>query len=130
MTINTFATVSHTGTDSVQSLTLSGGTLANSGDLTTQGLTLSSSFATLNDTGNLTVNGPFTWTSGNLTGAGHTVLNGASSLRGGFFSMLQYGVFFPLGGLDYLPGLSGSSTGFDASTSAAQIVRLFLGVAY
>ncbi len=88
VTINTFATVNHPGTDSVHSLTLSGGTLANSGGLTAQGLTLNSSFATLNDTGSLTVNGPFTWTSGNLTGTGHTVLNGASSLSGGFFSML------------------------------------------
>jgi hypothetical protein len=88
VTLNTFATVNHTGTDSVQSLTLSGGTLANSGALTTGALALSSSFPTLNDTGSLTVNGPFTWTSGNLTGAGHTALNGASSLSGGFFSML------------------------------------------
>jgi uncharacterized protein (TIGR04551 family) len=57
-------------------------------------------------------------------------LNDDPTKIGGFFSMLQYGVFFPLGGLDYLPGLSGSSTGFDASTSAAQTIRLFLGVAY
>ena len=41
--------------------------------------------------------------------------------------MIQYGVFFPLGGLSYLPGLT---AGYDASLSAAQIARLFLGVVY
>ncbi len=55
-------------------------------------------------------------------------LNNDPSKIGGFFTMLQYGVFFPLAGLDYLPGLV--SSGFDAGTSAAQAVRLFLGVAY
>jgi hypothetical protein len=90
VTINsTFATINHSGTDAVNSLTLLGGTLANSGSLTTnQGLTLSSSFATIANTGALTVGGTFTWTSGTLSGAGNTVLDGASSLSGGFFSML------------------------------------------
>jgi phage baseplate assembly protein gpV len=89
VTINsTFSTVNHPGTDSVQSLTILGGTLANSGGLTTGALTLGGSFSTLNDTGSLTVNGAFTWTNGNFTGTGHTALNGASSLSGGFFSML------------------------------------------
>jgi uncharacterized protein (TIGR04551 family) len=55
-------------------------------------------------------------------------LNDDPSKIGGFFTMLQYGVFFPLGGLDYLPVLVQS--GFDASTSAAQTVRLFLGIAF
>jgi uncharacterized protein (TIGR04551 family) len=55
-------------------------------------------------------------------------LNDDPSKIGGFFTMLQYGVFFPLGGLDYLPALV--TSGFDASTSAAQTVRLFLGVAF
>ena len=48
--------------------------------------------------------------------------------------MLQYGVFFPLGGLEYLPkttdsALKNSSLG-DIDLSAAQTVRLFLGVAF
>ncbi|MEO8876492.1 MAG: TIGR04551 family protein, partial [Polyangiaceae bacterium] len=50
---------------------------------------------------------------------------------GGFYAALQYGVFFPLGGLDYLPGVtSNTSTVPDWSTSAAQSVKLFLGVMY
>jgi uncharacterized protein (TIGR04551 family) len=57
-------------------------------------------------------------------------LNDDPTKIGGFFTMLQYGVFFPLGGLDYLPVLANTSSGFDASTSAAQIIRLFMGVAY
>jgi hypothetical protein len=58
-------------------------------------------------------------------------LNDDPTKIGGFFTMLQYGVFFPLGGLDYLPGqYSSLGASFDASRSAAQIVRLFLGVAY
>jgi uncharacterized protein (TIGR04551 family) len=56
-------------------------------------------------------------------------LNDDPTKIGGFFAMLQYGVFFPLGGLNYLPGLT-PVPGFDASLSAAQIARLFLGVAY
>ncbi len=90
VTINsTFATITLSGTDTVNSLTLLGGTLANSGNLTTnQGLTLSSTFATIANTGMLTVDGAFTWTDGTLSGTGTTILNGTSSLSGGFFSML------------------------------------------
>jgi uncharacterized protein (TIGR04551 family) len=57
-------------------------------------------------------------------------LNDDPSKIGGFFTMLQYGVFFPLGGLDYLPGQVTSGSNFDASTSAAQTLRLFLGIAF
>ena len=46
---------------------------------------------------------------------------------GGFFTMLQYGVFFPLAGLQYLPA---QAMGNDASLSAAQTVRLFLGIVF
>ena len=42
--------------------------------------------------------------------------------------MLQYGVFFPLSGLDYLPGQV--TNGIDAGLSAAQTVRLFLGIVF
>jgi uncharacterized protein (TIGR04551 family) len=56
-------------------------------------------------------------------------LNDDPTKVGGFYSMLQYGVFFPLGGLNYLPG-EGSNTGPNLDLSAAQTVRLFLGVAY
>jgi uncharacterized protein (TIGR04551 family) len=57
-------------------------------------------------------------------------LNDDPSKLGGFFAMLQYGVFFPLGGLDYTSGQIAASPGVDLNTSAAQTVRLFLGVAY
>jgi uncharacterized protein (TIGR04551 family) len=55
-------------------------------------------------------------------------LNDDPTKIGGFYTMLQYGVFFPFGGLDYLSGQV--SAGVDASLSAAQTVRLFLGVVF
>jgi uncharacterized protein (TIGR04551 family) len=55
-------------------------------------------------------------------------LNDDPSKLGGFYTMLQYGVFFPLAGLDYLP--SEIMAGFDASLSAAQTVRLLLGIVF
>jgi uncharacterized protein (TIGR04551 family) len=56
-------------------------------------------------------------------------LNDDPTKIGGFFTMLQYGVFFPLGGLSYLPGQL-NNVPFDAGLSAAQIVRLFLGIVF
>jgi hypothetical protein len=56
--------------------------------------------------------------------------------------MLEYGVFFPLGGLSYLPGITTNPDGTQKTfgtqlqdsnnwdVSSAQTVRLFLGVAY
>jgi uncharacterized protein (TIGR04551 family) len=59
-------------------------------------------------------------------------LNDDPSKLGGFYTMLQYGALFPLGGLDYLAGeqAAGTSVGANVSTSVAQTVRLFLGIAY
>jgi uncharacterized protein (TIGR04551 family) len=59
-------------------------------------------------------------------------LNDDPSKLGGFYAMLQYGVFFPLGGLNYLPGEQqpAVNAGANISTSVAQTVRLFLGIAY
>jgi uncharacterized protein (TIGR04551 family) len=57
-------------------------------------------------------------------------LNDEPGKVGGFYTMLQYGVFFPLGGLGYLPGVTQSIPNFDASLSAAQTVRLFLGIVF
>jgi uncharacterized protein (TIGR04551 family) len=60
-------------------------------------------------------------------------LNDDPKKVGGFYTMLQYGVFFPLGGLGYLPGetagkvLPAGDT-FDLST--AQTIRWFIGVIY
>jgi uncharacterized protein (TIGR04551 family) len=53
-------------------------------------------------------------------------LNDDPSKIGGFYAMLQYGVFFPLAGLNYQAVPSGETAGL----SAAQTVRLFLGVAF
>ncbi len=55
-------------------------------------------------------------------------LNDNPDKVGGFFAMLQYGVFFPLGGLDYLRGQQTTLLN-NWETSSAQTVRLFLGVA-
>jgi uncharacterized protein (TIGR04551 family) len=55
-------------------------------------------------------------------------LNDDPTKIGGFYSMLQYGVFFPLGGLNYLP--MAVTQGLDASLSAAQTVRLFMGIVF
>ena len=60
-------------------------------------------------------------------------LNDDPTKLGGFYSAIQYGVFFPLGGLDYLPGESSSpatpaGVSFDLST--AQTDRLIMGVLF
>ncbi len=58
-------------------------------------------------------------------------LNDNPEKLGGFFAMLQYGVFFPLGGLSYLPEqLPTNASASSFETSNAQMVRLFLGIAY
>jgi uncharacterized protein (TIGR04551 family) len=57
-------------------------------------------------------------------------LNDDPDKIGGFYTMLQYGVFFPLGGLSYLPGEQTSTALPDWTTSSAHTLRLFLGVAY
>jgi uncharacterized protein (TIGR04551 family) len=54
-------------------------------------------------------------------------LNDDPSKLGGFYSSLQYGVFFPLAGLDYLPG---DTTLSNSSLATAQIIRLILGIAF
>jgi uncharacterized protein (TIGR04551 family) len=53
-------------------------------------------------------------------------LNDDPSKIGGFYAMLQYGVLFPLPGLNYLS----VQPGVNAGLSAAQTARLFLGVAF
>jgi uncharacterized protein (TIGR04551 family) len=49
-------------------------------------------------------------------------LNDHAGVMGGFFTMLQYGVLFPLDGLGYPTRVRGSDT------SAAQILRWYMGV--
>jgi uncharacterized protein (TIGR04551 family) len=57
-------------------------------------------------------------------------LNDDPSKMGGFYSAIQYGVFFPLGGLDYLPQEQDPAKNSDWSLSTAQTVRLILGVMF
>src|SRR5262249_37765718 len=57
-------------------------------------------------------------------------LNDYPEKIGGFYTMLQYGVFFPLGGLNYPGGVQNTSILPNWDVSSAQTVRLFLGVAY
>ena len=51
-------------------------------------------------------------------------------IRDSFYTALQYGVFFPMGGLDYLKGEQNTSLNADWSLSTAQTVRLILGVMF
>ena len=61
-------------------------------------------------------------------------LNDDPDKMGGFFTSLQYGVMFPLGGFSYLPGEQAdyeNATGVaDLDTETAQTVRWFLGILF
>jgi uncharacterized protein (TIGR04551 family) len=57
-------------------------------------------------------------------------LNDDPSKMGGFYALLQYGVFFPLAGLNYLPGQQNLMYTPDYSVGAAQTVRLVLGIMF
>lgn len=59
------------------------------------------------------------------------VQNDREELTGGFYSMLQYGVLFPLSGLGYLQNQSEDNVGTDdLKLKPAQTVRAFMGVAF
>lgn len=57
-------------------------------------------------------------------------LNDDPDKMGGFYTMLQYGVLFPLSGLDYLPGEKDQARlqGLGLDTSAAQTLRWYAGI--
>jgi uncharacterized protein (TIGR04551 family) len=61
-------------------------------------------------------------------------LNDDHNKMGGFYTQIEYGVFFPLPGLGYLPGQQTNyqlnQTGGQLGTSVAQIVRWYIGVLY
>ena len=58
-------------------------------------------------------------------------LNDNHEKMGGFFTMLQYGVLFPLGGLGYLPGEQDlAPAGVKLDTSAAHTLRWYMGIMY
>lgn len=54
-------------------------------------------------------------------------LNDDPNKMGGFYTALQYGVFFPLGAFDYLPG---ELTNFQVETETAQILRWYIGIMF
>ena len=64
------------------------------------------------------------------------VLNDDLDEMGGFFTSLQYGVLFPLGGLGYLPGEVDDYRRFlaadeeDLDTATAQVIRWYLGILF
>jgi uncharacterized protein (TIGR04551 family) len=61
-------------------------------------------------------------------------LNDDPDKMGGFFTMLQYGVLFPLGGLGYLPGqvidYQNAVPGGTLDTATAQTLRWYLGIMF
>jgi len=59
-------------------------------------------------------------------------LNDDPNKLGGFYAALQYGVFFPLGGLEYLPGerATAAQNNINLDISTAQTVRLIMGVLF
>lgn len=57
-------------------------------------------------------------------------LNDDPNKMGGFYAALQYGVFFPLGGLEYLPKEQDTARNPNWDLSTAQTVRLILGVLF
>ena len=57
-------------------------------------------------------------------------LNDNPDKMGGFFTTLQYGVLFPLGGLSYLPVDNLSNAAALPETTTAHMMRWFLGILY
>jgi hypothetical protein len=60
-------------------------------------------------------------------------LNDNTDKMGGFYTMLQYGVLFPLSGMNYLQGEKDMMRPTNApllDTATAQTLRWFLGVLY
>jgi uncharacterized protein (TIGR04551 family) len=55
-------------------------------------------------------------------------LNDNPNKMGGFFTMAQYGVFFPFGGLSHLP--TDNPSGSVPDTTTAHIVRWLIGILY
>jgi uncharacterized protein (TIGR04551 family) len=59
-------------------------------------------------------------------------LNDNPDKMGGFFTSLQYGVLFPLSGLNYMPveKANAQASGNTLDTSTAQILRWYLGILF
>ena len=59
-------------------------------------------------------------------------LNDAPGMQGGFFTMLQYGMLFPMGGLGLPAGTAATvqQNGLNTDLSTAQILRWYMGIFY
>ncbi len=61
-------------------------------------------------------------------------LNDDPNKMGGFYTMLQYGVLFPLGGLGYMPGevsaYAANTGGGELATATAQTLRWYMGILF
>ena len=60
------------------------------------------------------------------------LVNDDPDKMGGFFTMLQYGVLFPLWGLEYMPGEKDQATqqNIKLDTGAAQTLRWYAGIMF
>jgi filamentous hemagglutinin len=83
--VSTFGNLTVAGSVTARNLTVAGGTVTVTGAVTVQNLTQN---GTVTGTGNVTINGQWTWTRGEMSGTGHTILHGTATLRGGFYSTL------------------------------------------
>jgi hypothetical protein len=112
--VNTFNNLVVTGGVSLSNLSVSGGTVTlNAGaSLDVGNLRVDGSFSTVTGPGDFIVDGDFTWFSGNLSGTGHTVLNGTTEISGGFFADLNGRTVDNHGTATLLP-----NTGFDFFTT-------------
>jgi uncharacterized protein (TIGR04551 family) len=57
-------------------------------------------------------------------------LNDDPNKMGGFYTMLQYGVLFPLGGLGYMQSEQNNAGSVTLETSAAHTIRWYVGVLF
>ena len=59
-------------------------------------------------------------------------LNDSPDKMGGFYTMMQYGVLFPLGGLGYQQGekATAAQSSVALDTSAAQVLRWYMGIMF
>jgi hypothetical protein len=76
--VPTFDTLTISGAASVQTLSVTGGTVAANADLAVNSLTFSS--GTITGPGTITINGPLAWSGGTMSGAGTTTLNDGTTI--------------------------------------------------
>ena len=88
----------------------------------------------LRDSGGLQHVSDIAAVSGGSILAAHLALNDDPDRMGGFYTMLQYGVLFPLGGLGYQPGEITAAQRAPIPTSpdtgAAHTMRWYMGILF